>query len=163
MPSLWIPGTAADAILNEQQEHLDARDKAFVRRLKAVDPALGMFRCRIDDPENELRAGFYYVYRLNADSTVAFWELQHPIHGGFYEPDEAVIEAFRRWDANTRGSTAADRAAKREADRKRRLKREEDWKDRKREELKDEINYAFRTQVPVSDGVIGKPVKKQAA
>lgn len=157
MPSLWLPGAAAEAILNEQSE----TETAFVRRLKTVDPRLGMFRAQADDPENDLRAGFYYVYRHNENGTVAFYELVHPVHGGFYEPDEAVIEAFRRWDANTHGSTAQDREHRRESERKAREKRQEDWKERKRDELKDEADYMFRTQMAVRDGVLGSARKGQ--
>lgn len=149
MPDLWIPSGAADVILDEQTE----QEEAFARRLQAVDPRLGVFRAHVDDPENELRAGFYYVFRRNENNTTAFWEIKHPITGGFYEPDEAVIEAFRRWDANTHGSSADDRRERRERETRAREKRQEDWKERKRDELKDECDYMFRTQVPVTDGI----------
>lgn len=157
MPDLWLPGAAAEAILNEQTE----KEEAFVRRLKTVDPRLGMFRATADDPENDLREGMYYVYRRNEDSTVAFYEIKHPVHGGFYEPDEAVIEAFRRWDANTHGSTAQDREHRRERERKAREKRKDNWRERKADELKDLADYEFRTQMFVKDGVLGSARKGQ--
>lgn len=162
MPDLWLPNGAAESILNDNAEEEAERIVAFTRRLKALDVRLGMFMCNEDDAENELQAGFYYVHRHNEDGTVSFWEIRHPVTGGFYEPDEAVIEAFRRWDANTHGSTADDRRARREADRRRREKREQDWKDRKLAELKEEADFLFRCQVPITDGVIGRPVKKAA-
>lgn len=162
MTDLWVPNRAAEAIFSAQHAERDEREQAFIRRLKAVDPRLGLFRAKVDDPENELIAGMYYVYRLNDGGDAAFWEIRDPITGGFYEPDEAVIEAFRRWDANTHGSTAADRREARERKRKERVKREEEWRDRKRWEMQEQADFLFRCQVPITDGVIGK-VKKAAA
>lgn len=162
MADLWIPNSAAEAILGANAEQEAERIITFTRRLKAVDSRLGLFMANVDDPENDIRAGFYYVYRHNEDGTTAFWEIRHPVGGGFYEPDEAVIEAFRRWDANTHGSTAADRREARERKRKERVKREEEWRDRKRWEMQEQADFLFRCQVPITDGVIGK-VKKAAA
>lgn len=147
MPSVWVPGAAADAIIAEAEGRQEAkRFLDFRNRLKAIDSRLDCFLAQRSIPDEEIRMGFYYVYRRNEDGTVAFWEIHD--NGAYAEPSERVLEAFRYGDAN-RTDHKTDRLRQRQADERRRHKRERDHLDDLHGQFQEQIDHAFRLQVPV--------------
>lgn len=152
MPAAWLPNSVAESIVNEAEGRREARRMVdFIRRLRAVDSRLDCWLAPRYFPDDDIRMGFYYVLRRNEDGTITFWEVSNP-DGSFREPDDQVIEALRRGDAN-RTDLARERELQRRADARRREKRERDRLDEMHARFKDEVDYAFRVQVPVSKSV----------
>lgn len=149
MPSVWLPGQIAETILNEKAGFDEAKRVMGVRQaLKSIDPRLDLFLCKQEDPENELKLGFWYVWRRNDDGTIAMWEVRTP-DGGFREPDEQVLEAFRRMDRET----IWDFKDEQERKRRQRARDAERQREQTAQNLKDWCDFTFRTQVPVTDGL----------
>lgn len=147
MPSAWLPGAVAEQIIAEKAGFDEAkRFVGFRKRLKAVDSRLDAFLCDRADPDNELRMGFYYVFRRNENGTVAFWEIHD--NGRFREPADDIVDAFQKMDRESLQDFKDDR------DRKARKKQRE--AERKQEEASwnfaEECNFAFRTQIPITEG-----------
>lgn len=152
---LWVPGGVADQIIDEAEGRREAlRVQRFRDRLKAIDPRLDVFLAStraVDEAgvvQDQVRIGFWYVYRRNDDGTVAFWEVSNP-DGSYREPGEDVIAAFQKGDA----ARTDQRAARIEARRRReqaREKRERDRMDEMHGQFKERVDYEFRVQVPVT-------------
>lgn len=148
LPSVWVPNRVADAIIHEAQgRHEAARVLEFAKRLKALDLRLDCLLQTRDVPDEGLRAGFYYVIRRNEDGTVAMWEIRNP-DGSFREPADDVIEALRKGDAN-RTNLKAERERERRRVELGREKHKRDVLDRRHGEFKEQVEYAFRVQMPV--------------
>lgn len=147
MARLWLPESAETATREAEGRDEIRRVSEFTERLEAVDPRLDCFLQTED--RDELRRGFYYVRRRNDNGTVATWEVSNP-DGSFREPDERVIEALRASDSWSRDVWAEiDRERERAAQR---MKRETDRRQESmRDQLKDEADYAFRTQFRPGD------------
>lgn len=152
MPSAWVPNSVAEAILNEAEGRKEAqRMVQFRARLKALDSRFGCFCADKNYPDDEIRMGFWYVFRRNEDGTVAFWEISSP-DGSYREPGEDVIAALQKGDAN-RTDLRREREAQRRADARRREKRDADRREAIHDRLKDEFDYAFRVQIPIKKGL----------
>src|SRR3954468_22731366 len=101
MPSLWLPNGPAEAILAEKAGRDEAKRVMGVRSaLKGIDARLDLFLCKQDDPDNDLQQGFWYVWRRNDNGTIAMWQVQTH-EGGYREPDDGIVEAFRKMDRDT--------------------------------------------------------------
>lgn len=142
MPSLWMPNGAAEQILAEKAGMDEAkRFVGFRHRLHALDPRMDVVLCEREDPENDLRQGFYYLVRRNENGTVAMWEISNP-DGSFREPADDLIDGLQKIDRTTLWDFRD------EQQRKKRLRERE--AERKREEaserFRDECDYAFRVQ-----------------
>lgn len=155
MPSLWVPGAVADQVIAEAEGRREAeRMQHFRGRLKALDPRLDVFladREAIDEfgvVQDQIRVGFWYVYRRNDDGTVAFWEVSNP-DGSYREPGEDVIVAFQQGDAS-RTDLKAERERQRRRREAERAKRERDGLDELHGRFREKVDHAFRVQIPVS-------------
>lgn len=141
MPSLWVPNAVADSILESQGHEEAHRVGHIIRSLKAIDPRLGMFLCDRHDPDNDLRMGYWYVYRRGDGGTAAFWECSGP-DGEYVEPTESVVEAFRKMERHRVHDLQRDRE-----ERERRVKRREEERALlNRARLQEECDYMFRVQ-----------------
>src|SRR5687768_3016814 len=95
--SMWLPGEAARAVIDEREGVREAERVFgdFAKRLRAIDPRFRLYLHGEDIPEElqhaPLRKGFYYLLRANEDGSFACFEVQH--QGAFKEPDESVLEA----------------------------------------------------------------------
>lgn len=142
MPNFFLPNHVADQILAEKAGFDEARRVGeFRRRLKAVDECLDVFLCERDDPDNELRGGYWYVYRRGDSGMTGCWEVQNP-DGSYREPGEDVVAAFQQMDGESLDDVRYRREVRRRA-RERALERRQDeaaWR------LRDEADYAFRVQ-----------------
>jgi hypothetical protein len=141
MPALWVPNSAAEAILADQGHEEAHRVQHILRSLKAIDSRIGMFLCDRDDPDNELRMGYWYVYRLGDNGVAAFWEVSAP-DGSYVEPTESVVEAFRQMEHDS----VEDLRDRRRAAERRREQREEERKALNLARLTEEADYMFRVQ-----------------
>lgn len=132
----------------------EARRVMGVREaLRGIDSRLDLFLCTQEDPDNELHAGYWYVVRRNDNGTTACWQVQTP-EGKFREPDDQIVEAFRKMDRDTIWTFKDEQERKRRAKKRDAQRRREDAYER----LKDECDFAFRTQMPVGS----LPWKKSA-
>jgi hypothetical protein len=141
MPSLFVPRAVADRVLEDQGHEEAHRVSHIVKSLRAIDSRLGMFLCDRVDPENELRMGFWYVYRLGDNGMAAFWEVSAP-DGSYVEPTESVVEAFRQMEHDS----LEDLRDRRRAAERRRERREEERQALNGARLAEECDYRFRVQ-----------------
>jgi hypothetical protein len=156
MARLWLPARA-EAAKHAAENNAEARRALeFGKRLKALDPR---FECWLQERDIEdLRAGFYYVERKNDDGTVATWEISNS-DGSFREPDEQVIEAFRRSDGWSRDVWRE--VEKGREQQRRRMQAESDrQKQERRSELAERAAFRFRTQVPAQAEGTGRLTRR---
>ena len=137
---LWLPGDAARGVMREAEGKQEAaRVIEFRKRLKAIDARLECF-LQSENVE-ELKAGFWYIRRMNEDGTIACWEVRNP-DGSFREPDEAVIHWLQSIDSHRTadgGKLARKRARENDA---RRRDRDNNEKRREfREQLSDRLKF----------------------
>ena len=153
--SFLLPGRVADQIIRERDDSL--REAGHVmdvfKRLKAVDSRIEQMWLQtadVDDPDNgvELRKGYWYLSRRNDEGQVAIFEVSGP-EGEYIEPSDRLVELFQRADSwNNGGYREMERRRReRDANRKRDLERQ---RDDMRAQLKDEMDFRFRVQVPVT-------------
>lgn len=152
---LWLPREESEAILARGEGIREASRviNEFYPRLRAIDPRFDMFLQT--ERTDELKQGFWYVIRRNEDGTTAFFEVSNP-DGSYREPDEAVLEMFRRNDANSKDNTFWE--FRKRVDREYKAKKREQERQREdlSQELKERMDYEFRTQIaphaPLKDG-----------
>lgn len=167
MPQLWLPEQAQAAIHEDVGRQEAARVEDFTARLRGLDERLHCWLQLRDawilgdpppgyEPKGPpiFRAGFYYVLRRNDDGTVATWEISNP-DGSFKEPDESVIEAFRRADSHSRDVWNEEIVeARRRAERQVEAERQKAKEDRlcRADDL---LAFETRVQVPAGQDGLG--------
>lgn len=146
MPNLWVPNEAAQSLVDEYNSRAEAaRTLEFSKRLKAIDSRLDCF-LQASNIEH-LRAGFYYIRRHNEDGTTTLWEVANP-DGSFREPDEAVLESFRKGDANrseNRGRLRREAQKRKEQAQKKRASRQDELEWR----ISERVNHVLDTSISV--------------
>lgn len=161
MPSLWLPGEVMRGLLAEREGEAEAKRLFgdFVKRLKAIDSRLFLVLCDRDDPENELRYGFWYIGRHNEDGTTALWEVHDK--GAYKEPDDRVLEVFRSGDPSRLRSPKTERDRERRRREREKEHRKEFNAGERQARLQELADHRFRLQVPVSDAMaaLGKKGK----
>lgn len=139
---LWLPGNAARGIMREAEGKQEAaRVIEFTKRLKAIDARLDCF-LQTENRE-ELKAGFWYIRRMNEDGTISCWEVRNP-DGTYREPDEAVIHWLQSIDT-WRGNGKLARKRARERDERRREKSNEEKRRQFREGLTERLKFEHDT------------------
>jgi hypothetical protein len=123
--------------------------KDFEPRLKAIDPRMRVVFVDQPDDDGALRVGFWHLLRRNEDGSYAWFEISTP-DGKYMEPNDQVLDALRRadgWAPRNRGDAfrRGQEARLRAIERKREAEREE-----LRERVKEQADFDFRVQVPVT-------------
>ncbi len=142
----WIPREAADRIAAEKVQD-------FASELSGIDYRLDMFVCRRDDPEHNLRDGFFYVRRFNEDDTVTFWEISDE-NGGWREPASDVLDALRQNDLRD-SRVSREMEARRVNAQNLKDQRRSDGAEARSDEMLDHLNYLTKTHMSVPRGADG--------
>lgn len=150
MPIL-LPGRVADSIRKDHARNQAEAQRMldFFRRLRDLDSRFtDVFLAAEDDETYSLRKGFWYLERRDDEGNVSFIESSNE-DGSYREPDDRTLEALRFSDTWNRDvwrditRTREERQRRRDAE-----------KAREREELqgrlREEADFAFRVQVPVT-------------
>lgn len=164
--SMWLPGEAARAVVDEREGVREAERVYgdFALRLRAIDPRFRLYLHGQDTPEEleeaELRQGFYYLLRANEDGTFAAFEVRNP-DGSYREPDDAVLEAVRRMDPDRVRNVKHERATQRRKAEAEREHRKRFASEERQARLLELADHKWRLQVPINDAMaaLGKKEK----
>lgn len=158
--SLWLPDQLAAARRDDLR--VARRFNDFRKRLKALDVRLETWaqvstqpiKDADGDVVGELRGGFFYLGRKADDgSFTKVWEISHP-DGTYKEPDDQVLDALRRGDTWSHDGWSEMQKVRERREREA-VHRRAHNRERRRDHLKDVIDYRFRTQIaPYGRGAI---------